>query len=269
MSATQPKAVRDPWMIAVHRWVQLSSGVPQDRIRWSDSTVPWPSTQDGPWISLRDLGDDGGREISTTRRRTWTFFTLQATGFDAASDQLQMAQHPFQDGDGPVRLVGDDLPAGLAELVDYWTIRDSAGLFRLASSFGNAIARESVDVGVGGALPIGVASTPTTRRAGAEAEVVTGHMLDLDLSVQCRGLDALGVLRRMRTAGHAEANCTVLHDANVGLLEIGGLQNVGAALNSATYEPRAAMTVRLSVYLGPHIDTVTVIETIETEGSQE
>lgn len=256
-------------MIAVHRWVQRSSMVPQDRIRWSDSTAPWPSVQDGPWISLRDLGDDGGREITTTRRRAWSFFTMQVSAADAENDQLQLAQHPFQDGDGPVRLVGDDPPGGLAELVDYWTIRDSGSLFRLASSFSNAIARESIDLSSPGSLPIAVASTPKTRRAGAEAEVVTGHMLDLDLSVQCRGLDAMGVLRSMRTAGQSAEVCEVLHNANVGLLEVGAVQNVGAALNAATYEPRAAMTVRLSVYLGPHVDTVTVIETVETEGSQE
>lgn len=253
-------------MLAIHRWVQAASGIPQDRIRWGDSTAPWPSTEDGPWISLRDLGDSpNGTNHTTTVARTWLFAALAVGGVDPSTNQVVVEQHPFRDGDGPVQIDGDAPPGGLAELVDYWVIRDNASQVRLATSFLNAMARVSIDITSAGGLPLSIVSTPRTRRAGSEAEVQTMAPFNMELGVQCRGLDATAVLRRMRSAGYSAELCQPLHDANVGLLEIGGVQNLGQALNAATYEPRASMTVRLSVSPRPYVDTITVIETIETE----
>lgn len=264
--STQPAELREPWMLAIHRWVQAASLVPQDRIRWGDSTAPFPSTEDGPWISLRDLGDSpNGREFVETVARLWSFAPMAIDGVDVATNQIAVAQHPFRDGDGPIQLGGTSLPAGLATLVDYWVIRDSASQMRLASSFLNAMAHTAIDITSTGAGPLTIISTARTRRAGSEAEERTMVPFDMELGVQCRGLDAIAVLRRMRSAGNSEVLCRDLHDANVGLLEIGGIQNLGQALNAGNYEPRASMTVRLSVSPRPYIDTITVIETIETE----
>jgi hypothetical protein len=87
----------------------------------------------------------------------------------------------------------------------------------------------------------------------------------MELGVQCRGAEAMAVLRRMRSAAYSEALCAPLLEANVGLLDIGAIQNLGAALNSASYEPRASMTVRLSVAPKPHIETIATIRTVVAE----
>ena len=265
MSA-QSSEVREPWMLAIHRWVQGASSIPQSRIRWADSEAPWPSTADGPWISLRDLGDSpNGREFVEVAPRAWSFSPAAVEGVNADANQLQISLHSFRDGDGPVRVTGSALPGGLAASIDYWAIRDGASLLRLAASFEDAIARAAIDLNSTGALPIAVTSTSATRRAGAEADVLTSAPFNMELGVQCRGAEAMAVLRRMRSAAYSEALCAPLLEANVGLLDIGAIQNLGAALNSASYEPRASMTVRLSVAPKPHIETIATIRTVVAE----
>ena len=251
-----------PEEIAIHRWIVAASGIGQERVRWSDDGQPWPKAADGPWISLRMLGGDPGRAWVEHHRRLFALAPLAVSSI--AGNQLTVAGHPLKDGDGPLRVVGATLPAGLSAAVDYWAIREGASALSLAATFENAIDRIAISLGDVGALPLSLETTAQTLRAGAELTEVTREAGVIELGVQCRGGDAFGLLRDARLKAHAPRRRAILHGANVGLLEIGGVQNVGAALNAATYEPRASMTARLSLS-SFESDTGTVIDAVEFE----
>lgn len=251
-----------PWEIAIHRWVVYSTGIAQERVRWSDDGGPQPQLKDGPWVSLRVLGDNGGQAWTEYHRRPFDFAPLSVTA--VSGDQLTTPGHPLQDGDGPVLVVGEALPGGLTAGVGYWAIRAGASLLSLAATFENAINEVAVDLTSSGSLPITIESTAATMRAGHELSQVTREAAVLELAVSLRGGDAMGSLRIARLKAQSPRARGLLHVANVGLLEAGGLQNVGAALNGATYEPRASMTVRLSLSAA-HVDTSTFAESFETE----
>lgn len=66
--------------------------------------------------------------------------TTEITAADAGADTLAAAAHPFEDGDGPVRAVGDDLPDGMAAATDYWVVVSDADTIQLAASYDDAVA---------------------------------------------------------------------------------------------------------------------------------
>jgi hypothetical protein len=79
---------------------------------------------------------------------TWdgTPVTTTITAANAGADTLTIADHPFQTGDGPVRLTGDDLPAGLAAATDYWLVAPSSSTVKVATSLANALAATTIDL---------------------------------------------------------------------------------------------------------------------------
>lgn len=251
----------EPWEVAIHRWVVYSTDIPQARVRWGDDSTPWPSAKDGPWISIRELG--GGSDAAWTeyRPRVYAFEPLSVTALNGSN--LVVAGHPLQTGDGPLALVGATLPTGLVADASYWAIRAGAGLLGIAATFENAI-NEVAITPTGGSFPFAIESTAATRRAGHELMQVTREDGVLEIGVQLRGAGATALLRAARLKAQSPRARSFLHAANVGLLEIGAVQNVGAALNAATYEPRASMTVRLS-RSAEYVDSSTIIESFELE----
>lgn len=251
---TQDPVLATPQYLAIHRWVQAASGIPQERIRWADNSSPWPSVDEGPWISIRDLGESEQNTYTITRRRVYSFLDISVSAI--AGDVLS-CMHAFTTGDGPVRITGDD--------ADYWVIVVGAGSVSLAASFLDA--RNGVVASLAGkSLPLAISSTSTTMRFGAEAEHETVGPSTRELSIQVFGLGAMSIARTISTRGRSPKLTAALVAANVGVLGIGGIQNLGASLDSATFLPRAAMTARLSVSQS-HIEVVGVIETVETMGT--
>lgn len=251
----------EPWELAVHRWVVHSSGIEQERVRWADDGMPWPKAKDGPWISLRELG--GGAAVAWTEYhpRVYDFEALTVTALDGS--RLVIAGHPLRTGDGPVAVVGAAPPTGLATGTGYWAIRTSAGLLSLATTFEDAVNEIAISP-VGGTFPFAIESTDATRRAGHELKQVTRENGVIEIGVQLRGEGAMGLLRVARLKAQSPRARGLLHAANVGLVEMGAVQNVGAALNAATYEPRASMTVRLS-RSAEHVDSSTFIASFDLE----
>lgn len=247
--------------VGIHRWVAASSGVAQERVRWSDDVSPWPSTKDGEWVSLRDMGDDSTAAWVEYRERVVEIGPVTIQSIDGASGQFLAEDHGLQTGDGPVRLTGT-APTGFTG--DLWAIRASASRVRFATSFVRAMDGLAIEVVDSGTPPLAITSTAHTVRAGAELTQSTHEMGALEISVQVRGTNAMAVMRRFRIACQAPQFRSLLHSANVGLLSVGPVQNVGAALNAGNYEPRAAMTIRLSIG-SVHTDTITVIESADVE----
>lgn len=258
-----PQAPRLKWHIAVHRWAAAASGIAQERVRWSDDATPWPSTSDGEWVSLREMSEEAV-VWTAYHNRVLTFAAIDVSSVNAGTGQFSVAADLLRTGDGPVRLAGDTPPAGFSG--DLWVIRDAPSQLRFASSFLRAMDGQAVEVSDAGALPLRIEGTATTVRVGSELNETTYKQGTQEISVQVRGLDALAVAKRLGLVGQTPKARRILTAANVGLLSVGPVQNVGAALNAGNYEPRAAMTVRLSIS-DCHIDAVSAIESaiIETE----
>ena len=72
---------------------------------------------------------------------------------DFANNELDIATHGLETGDGPLQLTTTTtLPAGLSLLTDYYVIKTNAGTIQLATTFANAIAGTAVaftDAGTG------------------------------------------------------------------------------------------------------------------------
>lgn len=66
---------------------------------------------------------------------------------DATDDELDIAAHHWNTGDGPVRLTTTgSLPGGLSANIDYWVIRANAGSIALATTRPNAMANVRVGI---------------------------------------------------------------------------------------------------------------------------
>jgi hypothetical protein len=258
-----PKSTEE---VAIHRWVAAATEVPQDRIRWADDSPPWPKLADGPWVSLRWLGGPPERAWIEYHRRTFDAADVAVSAVDVGASRLTAAGHPYQTGDGPVVLDGAAPPGNTTAGVDVWVIRVSSSLLHLAATFADAINGVPITLSSAGTLPLTIKSTTRTMRAGEELSQVTRKVGAHELAIQCRGLDAFGILKRASVRGEAPRLRALLNIANVGLLSVGNVQNVGAAINAATYEPRASMTVRLSIEQS-HVDTETIGESFQVEAT--
>jgi hypothetical protein len=84
-----------------------------------------------------------GYSVRTTYG-TWITLTTFAAN---ATNEFEITAHKLATGDGPFRLTGGDLPAGLSTNTDYWIIRVDADGFSLATSPENAAAGTAVAMG--------------------------------------------------------------------------------------------------------------------------
>lgn len=99
---------------------------------------------------------------------------------EADDDLLTAVAHGLQTGDGPIRLTGGSLPAGLAAATDYYVIRVSADTFSLATSRANALAGTAIDITVDGTGTL--VDTASTKRletiaSGIDTDSDTGATL--------------------------------------------------------------------------------------------
>ena len=93
---------------------------------------------DAAVIQFDDAGQGDG---------TGTAYLLRGdiSAVDTGTEKLTMADHQFQTG-SLIRLVGGDLPTGLAASTDYWVIRSDDDDFQLATSHANAIAGTAINI---------------------------------------------------------------------------------------------------------------------------
>jgi hypothetical protein len=242
---TQPEDA-DQWKAGVHRWFIAATGMDAQRVPWGDSSAPPLAPKDGDYARLRVIGESGQPAWTERRRRHFPFVPVAVSGV-SGSDLAVAASCPLQTGDGPARVLGSSPPPPLSAVVDYWVLRPSPTTLRLAASFDDAITGVHVALTGSGALPLSIVSTATTVRAGSELDVRTMANSEMSIAIQIRGRNAESLALRLRVAGQSPAALAVLRASNVGLLSIGPVQNVGAALDQAHYEPRISMIVRFAV----------------------
>ncbi len=70
------------------------------------------------------------------------------TGADAGANTITVPAHGILAGDGPIYLVGVDLPAGLAQVTPYWPIVVDADTLKLAADLEDAIADPAVPIDI-------------------------------------------------------------------------------------------------------------------------
>lgn len=242
---TQPENA-DQWMAGVHRWVLAATGMDPQRVIWGDSSAPPLAPKDGDYARLRVIGEAGHPAWTERLRRRFSFAQVAISGV-SGSDLAVTSACPLRTGDGPGRVLGSTPPPPLSTASDYWVMRPSPTTLRLAASFDDAIAGVHVEITGAGALPLSIVSTTTTVRAGSELDVRTMANSEMSIAIQVRGRNALSLSSRLRVAGWSPASLAVLRASNVGLLSIGPVQNVGAALDQAHYEPRTSMIARFVI----------------------
>jgi hypothetical protein len=258
------------WQAAVHAWAVSGSGLATGRIRWADQDAARLDSADGPWISLRELGEVTGGEDWVVSEEVPLVVDLAITAASAVANTLTAVAHGLATGDGPVQLEGADLPAPLLEAADYWVIRVDADTFKLSETFLGAVETPApVDLTDAGSGAMQLVSTDDTRTAGEELLRTVGGTRTVLVSFQCFGgpsVDANGAAARLKRTLAALKLPTVqsaLRAANVGVLEAEGVQNVGAVHQPGSFEPRAVVNVRINVPIVDATETSTVIETVE------
>lgn len=266
------------WQGAVRGWIAAGTGIALDRVVWADQNTPLPTSAAGAWVSLRELGEASGGSDWLATSAVPLEVDLEVEAVNAAADSLTITSHGLATGDGPLRLTTTGaLPGGLAVDTDYWAIRLDVDTLQLAATFLGAVETPTpVVIAGGGAGAHHLTSTAATRRAGAEIERTVMGTRTVTVSVQCYGggasVDANGAAARLkRTLGALSLPSikAALRAANVGLSDdqVGAVQNVSGIRQVAGFEPRAAMTVQISV---PIVDTTepgTVIETVEPQAT--
>lgn len=249
---------------AIHAWVVKASGLPNGSVIWSGSAKRRPQTVTAPppdsqWISLL-LGDDVEDSMPWVdvedNPLTFTAFTFTASAVTPPG-VLTATAHGRLTGDGPVQLtnVGGALPSGLQAGFDYWVITVDANHLRLAASFEDAIADTPIPAPVASA-GTGVhtlSATADTVRAGAEILEVVRSTDAATLSIQCYGGPPTGrgrplsVLQTVVKSAWLPSVRNALELAGVGVTTSGRVNDVGAALNSSRWEPRAHVDIKVWV----------------------
>lgn len=261
---------------ALHAWVTSTSGIPGNRVIWSDRGSDRPDTQ---WISLKlSFGTADGIGWASTEDNPLTFVPLNVSAVDTVGATLTSAGHARVTGDGPVQFVGT-LPSGLTVATDYWLVAPDADHLQIAADYLDAIADVPVVIalGAGAVLPFTINATADTVRVGEETRQVVHSYYSATLSVQCYGGPATGgfkpnsVLQTVSASSVLPSIRNALEAGGCGIVGTGPVHDVGAVINTATYEPRAAMDVTLwvssSVFeFAGRIDSVEATVSTDDEG---
>ena len=249
-----------PIELALQAWVVAASGLTDGRVIWSGYGARRPqiaAPPDGQWISLLMTDNEDGAWPWVAEEDNPHTFTAFAFTADVTTPPglLTATAHARLTGDGPVQLTTTGaLPAGLALETDYWVIKVAANTFRLASSFEDAMATVPVPVAVttAGTGVHTLAATDDTLRAGEEQITVVSTNVNATLSIQCYGGPPTGnrspmnVLRTVVSSAMLPTVQLAFEAAGIDVDASARVNNVGAVISTARFEPRAHVDVSVS-----------------------
>lgn len=242
---------------ALQRWVVACTGMSAQKVTWArQRNTPRPE-EDGIIMKLYVVDDDGLSWVDT-EDTPLTFADKTITS--VAGNNLSIAMHALVTGDGPINLVGADLPAPLAPLTNYWAIRVDASTLRLAAQFedtgggdatGNPITPITLtDTGSGAMM---LTATSKTLRAGEEIRHIQRGYLRATLQLYSyvqddTGIDgAIATLRRVGNRYRLPSNRTILDAVNVGVVSVERTRSMLGVRNATMFEPRAWVDINLSL----------------------
>lgn len=234
---------------ALQNWVVYCTGLAADHVVWGGQQAP-RMTQPGIVMKLMLLDDDGLPWVDAENNYL-TFSDITITS--VTGDTFTAVAHGLETGDGPVRLDGADLPLNTDDETDYWVIRTGADTFKLADSYVDAMATVPVPVTLGdaGSGAMLLVDTETTQRTGEEIDLVQRSLLKATLTLECYtssgvGIDmAQAVLWRVAAKRLLPTALEILQDANIGVIQVGRILNIGGTQDLVLFEPRALVDVLL------------------------
>src|SRR5688572_15042516 len=108
---------------ALHAWVVACTGLSDQKVTWArQRNTPRPP-EDGIIMKLYVVDDEGVSWVDVEEKLLeFDDLTISAV----SGNNLTITAHGLLTGDGPIQLVGDDLPAPLAEETNYWVIKIDA-----------------------------------------------------------------------------------------------------------------------------------------------
>lgn len=233
---------------ALYDWVLACTGV--SKIIWGGQKGFRP-TQNAIVLRLSFLQD--GRSWMDHEVNYLTFNDIVITAVDDTANTLTKVAHGLLTGDGPVRMTGSDLPAGLLADTDYWVIKVDADKVKLATGFVNAMAGTAIDLTDAGSGTITLVDTAVTLRAAQEILYKARSVLRAILTVECYtgnsdavGLDmAQAILWRLEAKRKLPSVSAILEEANIGLREVTQIKAYGGTQDLVIFEPRAMVDVHL------------------------
>lgn len=253
---------------ALHAYVVGGSQLDASRVRWAQQDAP---RSDEPGIVMRlSIFDDVGMPWVDTETNYLTFDDITVTSVDAGANTLTSVGHELVTGDGPVRLVGADLPLNLLAATDYWVIVIDDDTIQLAAKFIDAMALVPVPIDLGdvGSGSIVLVDTTTTFRAGQEISYLARSTVRASLSLECFTYDGVGanmatsILNRIRARSALPSQRAILEAANIGLSGFDRIFALMGTRDAFLFEPRASVNVQL-VLASEDSETGTIIERVE------
>ncbi len=248
---------------ALHNWVVACTGLPANKVTWArQRSAPRPA-EDGIVMKIYVVDDEGQSWIDV-EDNPLEFDDLTITA--VSGNNLSIADHELETGDGPVQLEGADLPQPIEEETNYWVIKIDDDTIRLAAQFEDT-GGDTTPVGGGtGTNPItpitltdagsGVMTlraTSDTLRAGEEINFVQRGMVRATLQLfsyvqDDTGLDgAIATLRRVANRYRLPSNIEILQEANIGITRMERTRSMLGIRNSQLFEPRAWIDIDLSL----------------------
>lgn len=247
---------------ALQNWVVACTGV---------STVVWAGQQgfrpQQPAIVMKlQTIDDSGMPWIDRETNYITFADITITG--VTGDIFTAVGHARLTGDGPVQLVGIDLPLNAQENVNYWVIKDSDDTFRLATSYLNAVNGIALTLADAGSGTMSLEDTTRTLRKGQEINVKARSLIKAVLNLQCytntgTGVDmADTILWRVNAKRRLPTPAAILEDANIGVIEVGKIVTIGGTQDLVFFEPRAIVDILIHI-TSEETETSSIIERTE------
>lgn len=235
----------------LHAYVVAGTDVAADQVRWADQDAPRASE---PGIILRlSVFDDLGMPWVDHKVNYITFADITVTAVDATANTLTKVAHGRLTGDGPVQMVGTDLPLNLVEARNYWIIKVDADKVKLALTFVDAMNGVAVDLGDVGSGTIQIIDTDRTLRAGQEIQYMARSTVRATLALECWTYEGVGanmataVLNRLRARSALPSQRQRLYDLNVGLSGFDRIFALMGTRDAFLYEPRASLNMQLTL----------------------
>lgn len=265
----------------VQRWVVRGSGLPTNKVLWSDPKAMRPAA-DGIVLRIMKISTVGNT-FRSIEDNALEFGDLTVASVDAGANTFTFAAaHGLTNGDGPVRLSSTlTVPGGTEEGVDYWVIYVSPTVIKLASSFrrtggtyvddapsGNDV--EPVDLSSTGSGVLTISGTDETMRAGEEILHVLAGQVRVIVNIECHSAEATkndmaaAILQRVSARANLPGQLEILEKAGAGIIEIEDVVSVRGRSDAIMFEPRAVMDVLFSI-VTRQTESGTIIHSVAVE----
>ncbi len=255
---------------ALVAWVRAATGL--SNVLWTGQNAQRPSA---PYIAMRIMGvRQLGHDAPDVEENPLEFNDLAVASVNAGTNEITFAAaHNLLTGDGPVRFTTTGAWAGVVggdEEIDFWVIKVSATVIKIAESFPDAMNGAAFDIAGAGTGTHTLSDTDDTRRQGSEILLYARGMREVTLALQCFGGSAAGSSSAMAllnaVVGYAELETqrAAFHAAGIGMARFDRVRSLDGMLGATVYESRAIL--ECTFFLAEEVsEQTTYIDYVELE----